>query len=262
MKKYSYIIILAVLLGFCSCSYEYEMPDYSNAMTPYEKKLLENGIEKKFREEYSKYDIEVVNIDIQEEHAIEKDASGSVIYDGDARGRTNIRSKKLELSYAVNHRVKPKGGHYQDVVGYYQRSFNIDVSPFDVKAKITNDMLTYIPYFYSVSRNKFVSTIVDKAQALSFEIADAITYVTERDKEKKELIRFEHDPLQGMVASQRGAESIDVEVEVYGWPKDEGRVNYNKIQKIGTFVIKDIFLSEINNSTLELTDDMKYEFVR
>lgn len=262
MKKYSHIIILALSLVFCSCSYEYEMPDYSNAVTSYEKAQLEKGIENKIREEYSQNGIEVINIDIKEEHAIEKDANGNIIYDGEARGRVSIYSKSLDLSYTVKHRVKPTGGHYQDVVGYYQRSFNIDVSPFDVKAIVTNDMLTYIPYFYSVSRNKFVSTIIDKAQALNFEMADAITYVTERDKDKKELIRYEHDPLQGMVASQKGAESIDVEVEVYGWPKDEGRVNYNKKQKIGTFVIKDIFLSEINNSTLELTDDMQYEFVR
>lgn len=369
MKKYSHIIILALSLVVCSCSYEYEMPDYSNAVTRYDKTQLESGIENKIRETYSKYGIEVVNIDIQEEHAIEKDASGSVIYDGDARGRANIRSKTMDISYVVNHRVKPKGGHYQDVVGYYKRSFNINVSPFDVKAIVTNDMLTYIPHFYSVSRNNFVGVIIDKAHELGYELMDAVTYVTERDKEKKDLIRYEHDPLKGMVASQmnaeylyveidilgrkkkklgtfvfnefklsgfdkielttdmqyefveepglatfynvknslpiiskanelgfefaswnmfitekgsdenvltrfehesidgmieaqEGAKTIDVEVEIYGWPKENGRVNYNKKQKIGTFVIKGIMLSEIKNSTLDLTDDMQYEFVR
>lgn len=248
MKKYSYI--LALLLGFCSCSYEYEMPDYSNAITPYEKKLLENGIEQKFREEYSKYDIEVVNFGIQEEHAIEKDASGSVIYDGDARGRANIRSKTMDISYAVNHRVKPKGGHYQDVVGYYQRSFNIDVSPFDVKAIVTNDMLTYIPKFYLVSRNGFVNVIIDKAHELGYELMDAVTYVTERDKEKKDLIRYEHDPLKGMVASQMNADYLYVEIDIYG----------SKKMKLGTFVFNELKLSGFDK--IELTRDMQYEFVR
>ena len=146
MKKYSYIIILALSLVVCSCSYEYEMPDYSNAVTRYDKTQLESGIENKIREAYSKYDVEAVNIDIQEEHAIEKDISGSIIYDGNARGRANIRSKTLELSYAVNHRIRLGGGHYQPVVTYYQRSFDIDVSPFEVKASVTNEKLQ-IPFY-------------------------------------------------------------------------------------------------------------------
>lgn len=379
MKKYSYIIILALILGFCSCSYEYEMPDYSNALTRYDKTQLENGIENKIREEYSKYDIEAVNIDIQEEHAIEKDASGDIIYDGDARGRVNIKSKTMDISYVVNLRVKPKSGHYQSVVAYYQRSFDLDVSPFEVRASVINEKLTSpILRFYVVeNRGTFTHTIIEKAQELSYELADAITYVIERDKENVDLLRynagagemviaqigaefvvieieiygwpkgghvnynkkdkigtfifefkltedsntldltaetqykfveepgfatfynvknslpmiskanelgfefsswkmyiteknsdgnaltrFEHESIDGMIEAQESAKSIDVEVEIYGWPIEDGHVNYSKKQKIGTFVVKDNLLSEINNSTLELTNDTQYEFVR
>ena len=218
MKKYSHIIILALSLVVCSCSYEYEMPDYSNAVTRYDKTQLESGIENKIREAYSKYDVEAVNIDIQEEHAIEKDISGSIIYDGNARGRANIRSKTLELSYAVNHRIRLGGGHYQPVVTYYQRSFDIDVSPFEVKASVTNEKLQIPFYLYWVTKQSFNNTIFDKVDELSYELADAKIYVTELDKEKKDLLRYEHEdpygkPFQPPVLSQIGAEYIFVEIE-------------------------------------------------
>ena len=154
MKKYSHIIILALSLVFCSCSYEYKMPDYSNAVTFYGKTEMEKGIENKIREEFSKYGINAIKIDIQEEHAIEKEANGNILYDGDARGRVNIRSKTLDLSYAVNHEVKCGGGKYQPVIAYYQRAFKIEVSPFDVMASVSNEMFQ-IPYrVYMVTRQQ------------------------------------------------------------------------------------------------------------
>ena len=267
MKKYSHIIILALSLVVCSCSYEYEMPDYSNAVTRYDKTQLESGIENKIREAYSKYDVEAVNIDIQEEHAIEKDISGSIIYDGNARGRANIRSKTLELSYAVNHRIRLGGGHYQPVVTYYQRSFDIDVSPFEVKASVTNEKLQIPFYLYWVTKQSFNNTIFDKVDELSYELADAKIYVTELDKEKKDLLRYELEdpygkPFQPPVLSQIGAEYIFVEIEIYRWPKDDYRVYYDKRRKIGTFVFNNEYrLFDINNSTLELTSDMQYTFI-
>lgn len=378
---------MAVLLGFCSCSYEYEMPDYSNAITLYGKTKFVNEIENikienNIKEEYQKYGIEADNFDITEEYAIVKDANGKTLYDGTARGRVNTISKYLELSFVVQHNVKPKGLDYYpgSYRGSYQRSYIIEASPFDVKSSVTNEMLTSpIPRFYVVeNRGSFTHTIIEKAQELSYELADAITYVTERNKENVDLLRndggsggrmviaqmgaefvvveieiygwpkgghvnynkmdkigtfifefkltevsntldltaetqykfveepglatfynvknslpmiskanelgfefsswkmfitekdsrenaltrFEHESVDGMIEAQEGAKSIDVEVEIYGWPKENGRVNYNKKQKIGTFVIKYILISEINNSTLELTDDMQYEFVR
>ena len=260
MKKYSHIIILALSLVVCSCSYEYEMPDHSNAVTFYEKTELEKGIENIVRDEFSKYGINAIKIDIQEEHAIEKDASGSVIYDGDARGRANIRSKTLDLSYAVNHHVKCGDGKYQPVVAYYQRAFKIEVSPFDVKASVSNDMLQ-IPYcVYLVTRQQsFNKMIIDKAQELSYEFADNITYVTEQDKERTDLFHYEYDSADGMIATQIGAESIAVDIEIYGWPKDDYRVYYDKKQKIGTFKFSFI-LDEISN-IFDITAETQYEFV-
>lgn len=260
MKKYSHIIILALSLVFCSCSYEYEMPDYSNAVTFYGKTEMEKGIENKIREEFSKYGINAIKIDIQEEHAIEKEANGNILYDGDARGRVNIRSKTLDLSYAVNHEVKCGGGKYQPVIAYYQRAFKIEVSPFDVMASVSNEMFQ-IPYrVYMVTRQQsFNKMIIDKAQELSYEFADVITYVSERDNERTDLLRYKYDSSDGMIATQIGAESIVVDIEIYGWPKDEYRVYYDKKQKIGTYIYK-FTLDEISN-IFDITAETQYDFI-
>ena len=260
MKKYSHIIILALSLVFCSCSYEYEMPDYSNAVTFYGKTEMEKGIENKIREEFSKYGINAIKIDIQEEHAIEKEANGNILYDGDARGRVNIRSKTLDLSYAVNHEVKCGGGKYQPVIAYYQRAFKIEVSPFDVMASVSNEMFQ-IPYrVYMVTRQQsFNKMIIDKAQELSYEFADVITYVSERDNERTDLLRYKCDSSDGMIATQIGAESIVVDIEIYGWPKDEYRVYYDKKQKIGTYIYK-FTLDEISN-IFDITAETQYDFI-
>ena len=104
--------------------------------------------------------------------------------------------------------------------------------------------------------------MINKANELGFEFSSWMMYISEKDSDGNVLTRFEHESKDGKIEAQEDAKSIDVEVEIYGWPKENGRVNYNKKQKIGTFVIKDIPLSEINNTTLELTDNMQYEFVR
>ena len=113
--------------------------------------------------------------------------------------------------------------------------------------------------FYNVKNSL---PMINKANELGFEFSSWMMYISEKDSDGNVLTRFEHESKDGKIEAQDGAKTIDVEVEIYGWPKENGRVNYNKKQKIGTFVIKDIPLSEINNTTLELTDNMQYEFVR
>ena len=70
---------------------------------------------------------------------------------------------------------------------------------------LTNSIL----FLFGDKKQSFNNTIVDKAQELSYELADAITYVTERDKEKKELIRYEHDPADnGMILHRKEVQNL------------------------------------------------------
>jgi len=249
------------MFGLISCSYEYEMPDYSNATTSYNSKQLASGIENAFRDEYAKYDIETVNYVIEEETAIEKNVDGKTLYEGEARGRANILSKSLNLTYKVTLKGRSaKVGRYFDVEGKYARTFDIDVSPFRVNADIKNGEVTYLPIFYNITKTSLTQMIIDKVHEYNYEFSDNVTFLTERDKEGKELNRFEHDPLKGMIASQYDTETIDVEIELYGRARTKN-VDYHKKVKIGTYVFRGIVLSDIKFKTLELTTDMQYDYI-
>lgn len=261
MKKYNFILAIALMLGAISCSNEYEMPDYSNATTSYNREQLASGIVNTFRDEYAKYDIETVNYVIEEETAIEKDADGISLYDGEARGRANLWSKSLNLTYTVKLRGRSaQVGRYFDIEGKYERTFDIDVSPFRVQANVRSERVSYLPIFYNVKRTALTNMLIDKVHDYNYEFSDCITFITERDKEGKELARFEHDPLRGMIAPQEGTETIDVEMELYGRAKAVN-ADYHEEVKIGTFVLRGIKLADISFTTLELTTDIQYEFI-
>lgn|GEM_PF-5478122 len=261
MKKNNILSAVAIMFGLISCSYEYEMPDYSNATTSYNSKQLASGIENAFRDEYAKYDIETVNYVIEEETAIEKNVDGKTLYEGEARGRANILSKSLNLTYKVTLKGRSaKVGRYFDVEGKYARTFDIDVSPFRVNADIKNGEVTYLPIFYNITKTSLTQMIIDKVHEYNYEFSDNVTFLTERDKEGKELNRFEHDPLKGMIASQYDTETIDVEIELYGRARTKN-VDYHKKVKIGTYVFRGIVLSDIKFKTLELTTDMQYDYI-
>ena len=74
-------------------------------------------------------------------------------------------------------------------------------------------------------------------------------YITEKDIHKNVIKTFPHEWIDGNVFTSN-AEYIDVTIRLY---KNE--------EVKGSFVFRDIKLADINNSILELTTDMEYEYV-
>lgn len=256
MKKITSLYVTIVLLGFWSCSYEYEMPDYSNAVTSFNKEQLLNDIGKIFKEEYAKYNISVSGEGVCESYANEKDVNGNSLYNDTIRGKMNINTKSLEMTYAVQISGGSKSGRKRDVIGTLKRTFKTEVSPFEVQVNMTNEEIIYLPIFYNV-KNAMSIAIIEKAQEYGYELSEWKMYISEKDNKGNVLEYFEHE---GMIGAPENVNSIDVEIEIYGRMK-ANNVDYHEKKKIGTFVFRGIMLSDIKFKTLELTTDMQYEYI-
>ena len=79
-------------------------------------------------------------------------------------------------------------------------------------------------------------------------------FITEKDKDGKELKCFEHRTLDGMLYTDE-AYSIDIEIRLYGFENLAEKV------EVGSYIFKNIKLDDINGTTLELTESLEHEFI-
>lgn len=255
-KILKYIIFVLSAMSIHSCSYDYEMPDLSNAAPTY----AVSGVSKELRqvliEDAKEYGL-TFEYAAEKWRTIvkEKDDKGNILYEGEPRGLADKNANTLQVSYVCSCRLQTFNRNYYDICQFdFQKEFKLEIGPYTCEAKLTiGDTYTKKiadnhPYTYNVDHSKL--PVIDKAESLGYEIADVIKYITEKDDSGNQIKRFQHRTIDGYITTV-GAKYIDVEVEILGFP--------NKVV-VGTYYFTNISLAEIDGTTLYLTTDMEHEF--
>ena len=258
-KILKYIIFVLSAMSIHSCSYDYEMPDLSNAAPTYSVGGVSEELRQVLIEDAKEYGL---TFEYSAEHwrtiVKEKDEKGNILYEGEPRGIADKNANTLQVSYVCSCMLQTANWNYYDICQFdFQKEFKLEISPQTCEAKLTiGDTYTKKvadnhPYTYNVDRSNL--PVIDKAESLGYRIADVIMYITEKDDAGNQIKRFRHKTIDGYIITV-GAEYIDVEVEILGFQ------NYSNKVVVGTYYFTNISLAEINGTTLNLTTDMEHEF--
>lgn len=254
-----YIALVLSAMAIHSCSYDYEMPDLSNAAPTYSVSGVSEELRQVLIEDAKEYGL---TFEYAAEHwrtiVREKDEHGNILYEGEPRGKADKNATMLQVSYICSCMLQTANWNYYDICQFdFQKDFMLEISPYTCEVRLTSgDAYTKKPadsrpYTYNVDRSNL--PVIGKAESLGYNIADVKMYITEKDTNGNQIRRFQHEAIDGNIIAV-GAEYIDVEVEILGFQ------NYNKVV-IGTYYFKNISLTGINGTMLYLTTDMEHEFV-
>lgn len=255
------IILLSIFSCICfSCEYDYIMPDYSNAkpcyIVPSEPNSELRGKLITIAKDYGltlKYSSEYWEVVVKE-----KDALNNVLYEGEPRYKADSKAKKLQVSYICSCLLQSAGREKFDICQFdFSRDFPLEISPYACDAIVTIDdkfdvhRAKNAPYIYNIDRNL---PTIEKVNSLGYRIADVKTIITEIDNKGEFIRTFEHRSIDGMIFTV-GAETIDVEIALYGFASTTSSSEY-----VGSYYFKDIKLKDITGTTFILTEDIEHEF--
>lgn len=275
MKRMNFILyMLYGIVFFVACTYDYNMPDMSNA-TPHGPSVSEpsyyygvtygSDITSLIMEEAERLGYEVAAI---KKIGIEKDRNGNILVERQMpNGSDCIES--MQGANAIEFVLKCEGwpkGSYDNRVLVCTLSFE----PFNLKDNnnktitLTTDMpytLELLPdseriYNYSVTYGSDMSSLISNTlETIGYEIADTKILITERDKDGN-IISERYKPNgDNLLYSTKGAITVRFAVEIYGWPKG----SYDNKEKCCTIVFNEDFnLEEINGKKIVLSKDMSY----
>lgn len=263
MKKILLSLILIVLCFYIqSCSYEYEMPDYSNARPTYKvempsdvrSKLWWDATARAFRFS-GEHDAEIqVNVR-------EKDANGNILYDGEPRKKADHNAVTLEV-YAIGKcRLKNSDWHYYDICIYdFAKHYPLEISPRCSEVTLAeSDAYTVTkhpnyPAIFTINSSQLPT--LDKCHELGYNIADVILTVTGKSENGNRVLVSNYNTQDGIIVTDEFSK-IDIEKKIIGLDSRNNKVD------VGEFYFKDVVLDrEPKVQNIILTTDMdNCEFV-
>lgn len=254
-----YITLVLSAMTIHSCSYDYEMPDLSNAAPTYSVSGVSEDLRQVLIEDAKEYGLTFKYAAEQWRTIVrEKDEHGNILYEGGPRGKADKNATILQVSYICSCMLQTANWNYYDICQFdFQKDFKLEISPYACEASLTSrDTYTKKvadkhPYIYNVDRSNL--PVIAKAESLGYKIADVEMYITEKDDAGNQIRRFQHSTIDGNIITV-GAKNIDVEVIIYGFQ------NYYDKVVVGTYYFTNISLAEIDGTTLILTTDMEHEF--
>lgn len=259
ISKYIALVLSAIAIH--SCSYDYEIPDLSNAAPTYSVSGVSEELRQVLIEDAKEYGL-TFKYSVEHWRTIvrEKDEHGNILYEGEPRGKADKNATMLQVSYICSCMLQTANWNYYDICQFdFQKEFKLEISPYKCEARLTSSD-TYTkkvaddhPYTYNVDLSNLPT--IDKAESLGYSIAYENMYITEKDIAGNQIKRFQHRTIDGNIITV-GAKSIDVEVEIYGFQK-----YYHNMVVIGTYYFTNISLAKINGTTLYLSTEMEHEFV-
>lgn len=261
MRSYlRYIIVSMFAFIFNACTYDYEMPDFSKAAPMYLVGEVSDELRQILIEDAKEYGLTFkYGAERWKTIVREKDSNGTILYEGEARGKADREAVKLEVSYICTCLLQNANWTYYEICQIdFQKEFKLEISPYICDANLSSSDSYVVkaspkrPYTYNIDRSKL--PVIEKIESLGYKIADVKMFITEKDKSGKELKCFEHRTIDGMLYTEE-AYSIDIEIKLYGFE------NLTEKVQVGSYIFKNIKLNDINGTTLELTESLEHEFV-
>lgn len=275
MKRLNFILyILCDIAFFVACTYDYNMPDMSNA-TPHGPSASEpsyyygvtygSDVTSLIMEEIKQLGYEIATI---KKIAIEKDRNGNILVEKQMpNGSDCIESKQGASTVEVVIKCEgwPKGSYDNRTV-----VCTLSFTPFDLKENdgksitLTADLpytLELLPdseriYNYKVTYGYGITSLMIKTvESLGYEIAGNKILMTEKD-ENGNIINQKYKPNgDELIYSSKGAVTVEFAIEIEGWPKG----SYDNKSIVCSLIFEETFdLKAINNQTLTLTTNMPY----
>ncbi len=266
IKIFELIIILCAIITILSCTYDYQFPYYisQNGDTKIKYHYTVTEISSEVRQQLLPIAKECgVTLQYSSEKwrpvITEKDVTGKILYQGEPRDEADINTRFLEISYICSCRLQSFDWTYYDICKFdFEKQYLIGNTPNPVYVSITpSDKYTikkYPIYIYNIDRSRI--PVIEKINSLGYTLLDVKTIITEK-KENGDTVRtFEHRMIDGMIITTN-VKTIDVEIPLYG----NAQNSYEKVY-VGSYFFNNIILEEINGTTLTLTEDMEYKFVK
>lgn len=270
MKNIAIIIILLFVSGLSSCSYDYEMPDYSNAAPLYTIKDLPTEVEREWRQKAIEHGLDLsISQERWEIDVKEKDENGNILYEGTPRFQAANVARDLEIKVRCMGRLKNTDWNYYEICAFRLSTiYKLVISPIPLTVEISKDN-TYTIELPSVTEQVYkydityggdvVLLMIDIEKELGYEPSEARMILTEKDTDGNILYQGYKQNVSSVSVSQKGAQTVEAVIECYGWPKG----NYNRKVHIGTLKFEEpLRLKEINDKQTVLTTDMPYTFIK
>lgn len=266
MKNITIITVLSLVLCVSACTYDYEMPDYSNAAPLYSIKELPTEVKQEWRQIAMEHGL---NLDISKEQwgiiVTEKNEKGDILYEGIPRVNADNTARILEVSFQCLGRLGSFDWNYYEICRFKLSTvYKLKVSPIPCVVEITTDNAYTVEsssemiYTYNVTYGVDVTlVIIDTIESLGYKISKAKMIITEKDKNENILFQGYKKNVSGQIISQKGAETIEITIEFYGWPKG----TYTNEVKVGTLTFDPLDLKDINNQETVLTINIPYTIV-
>lgn len=253
------IAILLLLFGLASCTYDYNMPDYSNIRLTYYIETSDD-IETEWEQITSKYwpDANEINIEVTE-----RDKNGNVLYRGTPRKEADYSTYALEVAAICTTSAFTEP--YEICRFKLSTKYPLKISPVGTVIKIdTNtdysielppisDRITAYDISYDSEVESLIKNTIDKIYHTFYTFEKSKIIITENDENGDILYQGNKESL----VSQKGTKTVNIAIEIYGIPKGGSY----PITQIGILKFEDpIDLEDLTSQKKILTANMKHEF--
>ena len=274
MKKLILGIIGACIMGVCSCTYDYEMPDTSNLSRQYsiESKISDELISRWEEEVGSEYNLNLSNPEKNEWKyleskweliVIEKDKNGTILYEGEPRSRVEYNTYSMDIAYICYVRLNRRSEYLEYARFKIPESYQLNSTPIPTNIYIDDEMfincIVDYPtesdrvYAYNIECDSSIYNMVNSL-GLSFETSDLV--VTEKDENGNILYQGDiekHYGLEDYHISAKGTITVEVLINL----NQGGILKFNEAFLLKDFGNKTLLLTLNNDYTLD-TSTLSY----
>ena len=263
MKRYIKLILSALSIwAFNACTYDYEMPDYSDAVGAiYSVGKVSSEMQQALIKDVKDYDLDLIFQSGTEQWRTvvrEKDKNGVILYEGEPRGKADKNATTLEVSYVYSCMFKIADWGCYDICHYdFQKKFKLEISPFAHDAKLSlgdSYIAKEAPNCLSIYTVEHTLSAIAaaKADSLGYKFTDVNMYITEKIEERNILRSLDYRNNRKTEDILTIGKYIDVEVKVNG--------SYNAINvPLGAFHFENVPIG--NKTAIKLTENMDHEFM-
>lgn len=253
------IVILLLLLGLVSCTYDYEMPDYSNIRPTYYIEMSDD-IEAEWEQIASKYLPDAKKIDIE---VTERDKNGNILYRGTARKEADYNAYNLEVTaicitsaftepYEICRFKLPT--KYPLKISPGASVIKIDTNTdYSIELPPISDRITAYDISYDSEVESLIKNTIEKIYHTFYTFEKSEIIITENDENGDILYQGNKESS----VSQKGTKTVNIAIEIYGIPKGGSY----PITQMGILKFEDpIDLEDLTSQKKILTANMKHAF--
>lgn len=263
------------LLGLCSCTYEYEMPDTSNLSPSYS---IENNLDSNLLKEWENIVNEEYHLNLSNPNetqweyieskwkwiVTEKDIKGNILYEGEPRKYADNNTYSIDVAYVCYVRLNKRNEYSEYARFKMSQSYLLGKTPLPIIIDINEESQKYIVEFPPESERVYAYDIqcddsiykLLSSQGLTFRHSGIM--VTEKDENGNILYAGDIEKFYGLEdyhISIKGTITVEIQINL-----NQGILYFNEKFKLKDFGNQTLILSTDNDYTLITTASENYMY--